>query len=80
MTLDYLQIRKHCKTIMDDLLQLTPMKKSHIAKLDLLKALLKNGLKISPKSVTFLEKSYNILKILYSLRIGECVLNCHKVG
>ena len=35
---------------MDDLLLFTPMKKSHIAKLeDLLKALLNNGLKLSPK-------------------------------
>ena len=35
---------------MDDLLLFTPSKKSHIAKLaDLLKALLKNALKISPK-------------------------------
>ena len=34
---------------MDDLLLFTPSKKLHIAKLeDLLKALLKNGLKISP--------------------------------
>ena len=35
---------------MDDLLWFTPCKKMHIAKLeDLLKALQKNGLKISPK-------------------------------
>ena len=35
---------------MDDLLLFTPSKKAHIAKLeDLLKALRKNGLKISPK-------------------------------
>ena len=35
---------------MDNLLLFTPSKKSHTAKLeDLLKALLKNGLKISPK-------------------------------
>ena len=35
---------------MDDLLLFTPSKGSHMAKLeDLLKALLKNGLKISPK-------------------------------
>ena len=35
---------------MDDLLLFTPLKNSHIAKLeDLLKALLRNGLKISPK-------------------------------
>ena len=34
---------------MDDLLLFKPSKKVHIAKLDLLKALRKNGLKISPK-------------------------------
>ena len=35
---------------MDDLLLFTPSKDSHVAKLeDLLEALLKNGLKISPK-------------------------------
>ena len=35
---------------MDDLLLFTPSKKSHIDKLeDLLKSLLKNGLKISPR-------------------------------
>ena len=48
--LDCLQSRKYCETIMDDLLLFTPSKKSHIAKLEnLLKASLKNGLKISPK-------------------------------
>ena len=46
--LDCLQSRKYCEAIMDDLLLLTPSKKSHIAKLeDLQKALLKNELKIS---------------------------------
>ena len=45
--LDCLQSRKYCKAIMDDLMLFTPTKKSRIAKLeDLLKALLKNGLKI----------------------------------
>ena len=34
---------------MDDLLILTPSKRTHMAKLDLLKALLKNRLKIYPK-------------------------------
>ena len=49
--LDYLQSRKYCEAIMDDLLLFTPSESSHIAKLkDLLKALLKNGLKISPKN------------------------------
>ena len=48
--MDCLQNRKYCKAIMDDLLLFTPSKKSHMDKLeDLLKALLKNGLKISPK-------------------------------
>ena len=45
-----LESRKHCEAIMDDLLLFTPTKKAHMAKLrDLLKALLKNRLKISPK-------------------------------
>ena len=35
--------------IMDDLLLFTPSKRVHMDKLDLLKALRKNGLKISPK-------------------------------
>ena len=48
--LDCLQSRKYCKAIMDDLLLFTPSKTTHLAKLeDLLKALLKTGLKISPK-------------------------------
>ena len=48
--LDCLQSKKYCEAIMDDLLLFTPSKSSHIAKLeDLLKPLLKNGLKISPK-------------------------------
>ena len=48
--LDCLQSRKHCEAIMDGLLLFTPSKRAHVAKLeDLLKALLTNGLKISPK-------------------------------
>ena len=48
--LNCLQSRKYCEAIMDDLLLFTPMKSSHFDKLeDLLKALCKNGLKISPK-------------------------------
>ena len=46
---DCLQSRKYCEAIMDDLLLFTPSKESHMKKLeDLLKALSKNGLKISP--------------------------------
>ena len=48
--LNSLQSMKYCKAIMDDLLLFTPNKASNIAKLeDLLKALRKNGLKISPE-------------------------------
>ena len=48
--LNCLQSRKYCEAIMDDLLLFTPTKSSHFEKLeDLLKALPKNGLKISPK-------------------------------
>ena len=48
--LNSLQSRKYCEVIMDDLLLFTPSKRAHMAKLeDLLKALRKNGLKISPK-------------------------------
>ena len=42
--------RKYCEAIMDDLLLFTPNKQSHFEMLeDLLKALCKHGLKISPK-------------------------------
>ena len=48
--LDCLQNKRYCEAIMDDLLLFTPSERSHIDKLeDLLKALLKNGLKISPR-------------------------------
>ena len=48
--LNSLQSRNYCEAIMDDLLLFTPSKKVHMDKLeDLLKALRKNSLKISPK-------------------------------
>ena len=48
--LECVQCRKHREASMDNLLLFTPLKRVHMAKLeDLLKALLKNGLKISPK-------------------------------
>ena len=48
--LNCLESRKHCEAIMDDLLLFTPTKQSHMRQLeDLLKALLKNGLKIFPR-------------------------------
>ena len=55
--LECLQSRKHCEAIMDDLLLFTPSKKVHMVKLeDLLKALLKNGLKTSPKKCQLFKK------------------------
>ena len=46
---------------MDDLFIFTPSKGSRMAKLeDLLKALLKNGLKISLKNVSYLGQNCNI--------------------
>ena len=48
--LDCLESKRYSEAITDDLLLFTLSKSSHIAKLeDLLKTLLKNGLKISPK-------------------------------
>ena len=45
-----LQSKKYCEATMDELLLFTPSKNFHITKLkDLLKTLLKNGVKISPK-------------------------------
>ena len=56
--LDCLQSRKYCEAIMDNLLLFTPSKESHMNKLeDLLKALLKNGLKVSPKKCQLFKTS-----------------------
>ena len=57
-----LQSKKYCEAIMDDLLLFTPSKSSHMAKLeDLLKALLKNGLKISPKKCQLFRPNLNYM-------------------
>ena len=56
--LDCLQSRKYCEAIMDDLLLFTPSKESHMDKLEnLLKALLKNELNISPKKCQLFKTS-----------------------
>ena len=48
--LECLQSRKHCKAVIDDLLLFAPSKRAHMAKSeDLLIALVKHGLTISPK-------------------------------
>ena len=60
--LNCLQSKKYCEAIMDDLLLLTPSKESHMNKLeDLLKALLKNGLKISPKKCQLFKTSFQYM-------------------
>ena len=59
--LDCLQSRNYCEAIMDDLLLFTPSKKSHMDKLeDLLRVLLKNGLKISPKKCQLFRTNLNM--------------------
>ena len=64
--LECLHSRKYCEAIMDDLLLFTPTKKAHISKLeDLLKALLKNGLKISPKNVNYSKQNYSTWAMSY---------------
>ena len=56
--LNCLQSIKYCEAIMDDLLLFTPSKDSHVNKLeDLLKAILKNGLNISPKKCQLFKTS-----------------------
>ena len=53
-----LQSKKYCEAIMDDVILFTPPKESHINKLgDLLKALLRNRLKISPKKCQLFKTS-----------------------
>ena len=60
--LDCLQSRKYCEAIMDDLLLFTPSKESHMNKLeDLLKVLLKNGLKISPMKCQLFQTSLHYM-------------------
>ena len=57
-----LQSKKYCEAIIDELLLFTPSKYSHITTLeDLLKALLKNGLKISPKKCQLLRTNLHCM-------------------
>ena len=57
---------------MDDLLLFTPSKRSHMDKLeDLLKALLKNGLKFLLVNVSCLEQTCNTWVMKYSFKTKE---------
>ena len=72
--LDCFQSRKYCEAIMDDLLLFTPSKSSHFDKLeDLLRALRKNGVKISPNGVSCSKLNFSIWEKPFSLGIKECV-------
>ena len=67
--LNCLQSRKYCEAIMDDLLLFTPMKSPHFDKLDdLLKALYKNGLKISPKKCQLFKTNLQYMGNTISIR------------
>ena len=75
--LDCFQSRKYCEAIMDDLLFFTLTKRSYLAKLeDLLKALLKNGLKISARKCQLFrtELQYTSNTVFIQDR-GDFVLN-----
>ena len=72
--LNCLQSKKYCEAIIDDLILFTSSKESHINKLeDLLKALLKNRLKISHKKCQLLKQAYNTWEMKYLLRTRRCV-------
>ena len=74
--LDCLQGRTYCEAIMDNLLLFTPSKPSHMTKLeDLLKALLKNGLKISPKKCQLFRKELQYKGNTILIKGKECVLH-----
>ena len=67
--LSCLQSRKYCEAIMDDLLLFTPTKLSHFEKLeDLLKALHKNGLKISQKKCQLFKTDLQYMGNTISIR------------
>ena len=60
--LDCLQSKESCEAIMDDLILFTSPKESHMNKLDdTLSALLKNGLRISPKKCQLFKTSFQYM-------------------
>ena len=72
--LNSLQSRKYCEAIMHDLLLFTPSKKAHIAKLeDLLKALRKNGLKVSPKKCQLFRMELQYIRNIIFIKDREFV-------
>ena len=77
-TLNCLESSKYCEAIMDDLLLFTPSKQMHMRKLeDLLKALLKNGLKISKKCQLFKTELQYIGNTIFIQGKRVCVKPLH---
>ena len=61
---------------MDDLLLFTPSKNSHMNKLeDLLKALLKNGLKYHQRNANYSRPAYNTWEMKYLFKTEKCMCN-----
>ena len=74
--LECLQSRKHCEGIMDNVLLFTPSKKADIAKLeDLLKVLLKNSLKISPRKCQLFKTELQYMGNVIFIKIRRFVLS-----
>ena len=70
-----LQSRKYCEVILDDLLLITQTKELHVKLDDLLKALLKNGLKISPKKCQLFQKELQYMgNTIFIKDKGACVM------
>ena len=74
--LECLQSRKYCKVIMDNLLLFTPTRKAHISLLeDLLKALLKNRLKIAPRKCQLFKTELQYMGNVIFLKNRKIALN-----
>ena len=72
--LDCLQSKRYCEAIMDDIILFTPSKESHMNKLeDILSALLKTGLYISPKKCQLFKPAYRIWVLKYLLKARRYV-------
>ena len=73
--LNCLQSRKYCEAIIDNLLLFTPTKSSHFEKLeDLLKALHKNGLKMSPKKCQLFKTDLQYMgNTIFIRNKGACI-------
>ena len=76
--LNNLQNKKYCEVIIDDLLLFTPSKKAHMDKLeDLLKALRKNCLKISPKKCQLFRTELQYMGNIFIKERRVCIKPLH---